>query len=173
MKNAPTLLLLLLCFALLSQEKEIPLNRTINKAPPDNALEKNDTLNKLTAKQMAIYPGCKKFKKDKGKSAKCFNEKFNKDLVKYLNAFDLEEDSILIKLNFIIDTNGYLIFDEAKNKNRINNSYFKSFEENATQAFVQLSDKLNNKGGIKPALNKEDKPAVMKYSIPIKFNPSD
>ncbi len=141
------------------------------QAPPPQD-DVDDEVDVRTATKAMVYPGCEKYEGDNRQLYKCFNDEFSRDLAQYIDPnFELDKgEKRKVALSFKIDKNGNL---ELTGTNGYGAE--SSFVDNASQAFRSLASKMerrNNRGkGIKPAEGSNGKAAVMKYSIPVVFQP--
>ncbi len=75
-------------------------------------------VNFVKVSEMAIYPGCEKFEGNKNKLIKCFGDKLQHDLIKFLDTDYPDEASlkkqVLVSLEFHIDSLGRIINISSK-----------------------------------------------------------
>ncbi len=135
----------------------------------------NTEENKIdTPKRAIIYPGCGKYIDSNEQLHYCFNKSIKRDLNKEIKVFEMAYGHPKVKVNllFTIQKNGHLKL-ESYESNDIGGKY----DSIAIEAFQSLSHRLNalaNKNkGIVPALNHNDMPVIMEYSIPVTFAPAE
>lgn len=101
---------------IVSKPKEPEGTGTVPAPPAPPAPVGNFTARQV--KDMAIFPGCEKFKGDKAKLTQCMSQKLNEELADQLADFsdrmsDRGESSAVAKVRFVIDKSGKIIQVQA------------------------------------------------------------
>lgn len=149
---------------------EAPKNTT---QAPKNDSESNKpsapaTVSARTATVMAIYPGCEKdAAKGKQQAIDCMSKRLSSDLGDELSDFQeiAERDGIsnaAAKLNFQIDTQGRIVKITPQGDAKLG--------PEAKKALERITQKQQRRGKtIKPAESDDGRPAVLQFSIPVRF----
>ncbi|MFU2118898.1 hypothetical protein ACLQ9O_07100 [Ornithobacterium rhinotracheale] len=121
------------------------LKQKTQEAPKEERVAEAVTVNRVD--QMAVYPGCEKYKGKKRELIKCFGEKLGDDILKYLNTEfpDVNKETVGVRLEFHVDENGYITNINPKFGDDI-------FKPEAKRALEKTADYLRRKGQtIEPA----------------------
>lgn len=123
--------------------------------------------------QMAIYPGCERFKGNNTELQRCMAQKFQEVLSDELQSFidqmaSRGESSAGARVSFVIDSKGNLIqikADPAPGP-RVNSDLAKETEN----ALKRVNDRLNRRGrGIQPAKMDDGSDVNLRFQLPVQF----
>lgn len=126
----------------------------------------------FTARQvsdMAIYPGCEKFKGDKANLQKCLSDKLNDELGDQLTDFaeDMSsrgETQAVAKLQFVIDKSGKIIQVQAMKGGSA------ELGKESEKALQRIASKLSSRGkAIQPAKLEDGSPVNLVFQLPVKY----
>lgn len=126
----------------------------------------------FTARQvseMAIYPGCEKFKGDKNKLQQCLSQKLNDELVDQLSDFadilnDRGETQAVAKLQFVIDKSGKIIKVEPMKGGSAD------LGRESEKALERIASRLSSRGKvIEPAKLEDGSPVNLVFQLPVRY----
>lgn len=137
------------------------------QAPPVNYTARQ-------VKDMAIYPGCDKFKGDKEGLQRCMQQKLNLELIDQLSDFaqvmsDAGETKAVTRVQFVIDKNGNITQIKAVEGNGpvIN----KKLAVESEKAMQRISKRLSSgRKSIEPAKLDDGTPANVIIILPVNYN---
>ena len=121
------------------------LKTKADEAPKEERVTKPVTVNRV--KDMAVYPGCEKFRGDKRKLITCFGEQLTNDILRYLDTEfpDINKDRVAVQLEFHVNTKGEIVDINPKAGDDI-------FKPEAKRALERAADNLKRRGKmIEPA----------------------
>lgn len=121
------------------------LQKKTEAAPKEERVNEPVTVNRV--KDMAVYPGCEKFRGNKKGLVDCFGDELSKDILRYLDTEfpDIDKDRVAVQLEFIVNTDGYI---EKINPIRGDDI----FKPEAKRALEKVTENLRRKGTkIEPA----------------------
>ena len=119
------------------------------------------------AKKMVVYFGCESLTKN-DELLKCFNQNLNQDIQTQIAYFSniadyLHIDKAESRIGFVINENGF--FDEIYSQGI--NPIFNSV---AVSSLILMNNKMKQANiKITPAIQADDKPAKMKFNMPLRF----
>jgi len=126
----------------------------------------------FTARQvseMAVYPGCEKFKGDKNKLQQCLSQKLNDELIDQLSDFadimnDRGETQAVAKLQFVIDKSGKIIKVEPMKGGSV------ELGKESEKALERIASRLASRGKIiEPAKLEDGSPVNLVFQLPVKY----
>lgn len=125
------------------------------------------TVNRVA--EMAVYPGCEKYKGDKRQLIKCFGDQLENDILRYLNTEfpDVNKESVGVRLEFHVDKNGYITNIDPKYGDEV-------FKPEAKRALEKTAEYLRRKGKIiQPAKMADGSTAVLIFTRDVRLkNPN-
>ncbi|MCK0202692.1 hypothetical protein [Ornithobacterium rhinotracheale] len=143
------------------------LKQKTQEAPKEERVAEAVTVNRVD--QMAVYPGCEKYRGKKRELIKCFGEKLGDDILKYLNTEfpDVNKESVGVRLEFHVDENGYITNINPKFGDDI-------FKPEAKRALEKAADYLRRKGQtIEPARMSDGSKVKLIFTQPVSLrNPN-
>ncbi len=126
----------------------------------------------FTARQvseMAVYPGCEKFKGDKTKLQKCLSDKLSSELGDQLSDFadvlnDRGETSAVAKLQFVIDKSGRIIQVQPMKGGSV------ELGKESEKALQRIASRLASRGkNIQPAKLEDGSPVNLVFQLPVRY----
>lgn len=108
-------------------------------------------------KNMAVYPGCEKYRGDKRQLVRCFGEQLSKDMISnmYTKFPNVDKEIVKVKLEFLVNTDGEIIDINAVNGDDI-------FKPQAKKALEKAAENLIRQGKkIEPATMENESKAIL------------
>ncbi|MBV7441065.1 hypothetical protein KRX57_06495 [Weeksellaceae bacterium TAE3-ERU29] len=125
------------------------------------------TVNRVA--EMAVYPGCEKYKGNKRELIKCFGDKLGEDILRYLDTEfpDVNKETVGVRLEFHVDQNGYITNINPKHGDDV-------FKPEAKRALEKTAEYLRRKGQvIEPAKMDDGSKAILIFNQDVKLrNPN-
>lgn len=117
------------------------LKQKTQETPKEERVVQTVTVNRVS--EMAVYPGCEKYRGEKRELIKCFGEKLGGDIMKYLNTEfpDVNKEAVSVRLEFHVDENGYITNINPKFGDDV-------FKPEAKRALEKTAEYLRRKGQI-------------------------
>ena len=145
---------------------EIDLTGIKENAEKNNNEEReiDDIYSPNRVAEMAIYPGCEKFKTKKS-LLDCFGTELSKDIIGQLDAEypDVEKDAVSVLLEFHVNTQGEIVNVKPTRGDE-------EFKLQAKQALEKVSDRLIKKGKkITPAKLEGGEEVILKFQRAVKL----
>ena len=143
------------------------LKSRVNEAPKKEERTVTVTVNRVA--QMAVYPGCEKYRGNKRELIKCFGEQLGDDILKYLDTEfpDVNKETVGVRLEFHVDQNGYITNIDPKFGDEV-------FKPEAKRALEKTAEYLRRKGQvIEPARMDDGSKAILIFTQDVKLrNPN-
>lgn len=121
------------------------LKNKTEEAPKEERVAEPVTVNRV--KDMAVYPGCEKFRGKKRELIKCFSDNLTKDILRYLDTEfpDVDKQRVAVQLEFHVSPDGTITNVNPKAGDNI-------FKPEAKRALEKVADNLARRGKkIEPA----------------------
>ena len=131
------------------------IQKKAEAAPKEERVAEPVTVNRV--KDMAIYPGCEKFRGNKRELIKCFGDELTKDILRYLDTEfpDVKKDKVAVQLEFHVSTDGRIVDINPKAGDDV-------FKPEAKRALQKAADNLVSKGKkIEPATMADGTKAIL------------
>jgi len=149
---------------------------SIKSAPQPESKGPPAPVGNFTARQvkdMAVYPGCEKFKGNKDKLIQCFSEKLSGELNDQLSDFgevlsSRGESKAIAKLQFVIDKSGKIIQVQPMKGSHAD------LGRESEKALERIATRLSSRGKlIEPAKLEDGSPVNLQFQIPVTFKLQD
>ncbi|MXV37512.1 hypothetical protein GO491_02295 [Flavobacteriaceae bacterium Ap0902] len=121
------------------------LQTKTQEAPKEERVKEPVTVNRVA--DMAVYPGCEKFRGNKRELIKCFGQELQGDILRYLDTEypDTDKSQVAVQLEFHVTPDGYITNIVPKRGDDV-------FKPQAKEALERAADYLRRKGRkIEPA----------------------
>ncbi|MGI9525613.1 MAG: hypothetical protein ACR2MS_00720 [Weeksellaceae bacterium] len=121
------------------------LKSKTEEAPKEERVTEPVTVNRVA--DMAVYPGCEKFRGNKRELIKCFGQELQNDILRYLDTEfpDTDKKQVAVQLEFHVTPEGYISNITPKRGDDV-------FKPQAKEALERAADYLKRKGRkIEPA----------------------
>lgn len=111
-------------------------------APKEERVAEPVTVNRV--KDMAVYPGCEKFRGKKRELIKCFGDNLSKDIMRYLDTEfpDVNKERVAVQLEFHVSPTGEIINVNPKAGDNIFKPEAKRALERAAENLVRRGKKI-------------------------------